>query len=64
VESFCYPAGKYNSKVVKMVENAGYKTATTTKTGIASTKDPRFELKRLRVSHNDGLKSFINKLND
>lgn len=64
VESFCYPAGKYNQHVVKMVENAGYKTATTTKTGIASTKDPRFELKRLRVSHNDGLKSFINKLND
>lgn len=64
VESFCYPAGKYNLDVVKMVEDAGYKTATTTKTGIASTKDSRFELKRLRIGHNDGLKTFINKLSD
>lgn len=64
VESFCYPAGKYNLDVVKMVENAGYKTATTTKTGIASTKDSRFELQRLRIGHNDGLKTFINKLSD
>jgi peptidoglycan/xylan/chitin deacetylase (PgdA/CDA1 family) len=62
VESFCYPAGKYSPRVAELVENAGYKTATTTKSGIASTKDSKFELKRIRANHGDTIKTFINKI--
>jgi peptidoglycan/xylan/chitin deacetylase (PgdA/CDA1 family) len=64
VESFCYPAGEYNQHIVELVENTGYKTATTTKAGLASTKDSKTELKRIRINHDDTLKTFISKLNN
>ena len=30
-EAFCYPRGRYNKRIIKMVKNAGYKWARTTK---------------------------------
>lgn len=48
VISFCYPYGNYNDETVKLVKEAGYLYATTTKTGEAETQSP-FLLKRLRM---------------
>lgn len=64
VISLCYPSGKYSSVTTEAAKNIGYKTATTTNTGIAKTSDPMLELTRIRVGHSESLQSFINKLRD
>ena len=57
VENFCYPAGRFDETVIKAVEAAGYKGATTEIRGFAE-KDKPFELARLEIlreSHVAGL---------
>jgi peptidoglycan/xylan/chitin deacetylase (PgdA/CDA1 family) len=53
VDNFCYPSGAYDERVVAAVEAAGYRGATTTDFGLASS-DERFTLKRLRINRGDG----------
>ena len=58
---FCYPAGRYDSRVVAAVKAAGYKAATTTQPGLAS---PRsfFTLNRIRVTGADGVSGLLRNL--
>jgi peptidoglycan/xylan/chitin deacetylase (PgdA/CDA1 family) len=49
VRFFCYPAGRYDARVIAAVRRAGFVGATTTSEGLATVDRP-FELKRIRVS--------------
>jgi peptidoglycan/xylan/chitin deacetylase (PgdA/CDA1 family) len=62
VDFFCYPAGKYDARVVAAVRAAGYLAATTVDYGAASPRDGMFTLKRVRIDGSDGLAGFVSKL--
>lgn len=50
VVSFCYPSGRYNADTIKIVQQSGFTSATTTNSGgVYSLKDP-FVLPRVRVA--------------
>jgi peptidoglycan/xylan/chitin deacetylase (PgdA/CDA1 family) len=57
IESFCYPAGRYDDTVVAAVEAAGYASATTTDPGLAI-KSELYRLKRIRISGSTTLPQF------
>lgn len=59
VTDFCYPSGKYNQEIVTQVENAGYKTATTVKSGIADQDSKLFELPRFRIQNETNLENIL-----
>jgi peptidoglycan/xylan/chitin deacetylase (PgdA/CDA1 family) len=61
VSFFCYPAGRYDDRVVAAVRAAGYLGATTTAYGLARPGD-MFTLKRVRVNRSDGVAGFVSKL--
>jgi peptidoglycan/xylan/chitin deacetylase (PgdA/CDA1 family) len=48
--TFCYPAGRYDARVVQAVRAAGYTSATTEQPGWASPSGDRLTLPRIRVS--------------
>ena len=59
IESFAYPFGIYQEQDVLSVGQAGFHTAVTTRQGISDVESGKpLELKRLKVSGNDGLFSF------
>jgi peptidoglycan/xylan/chitin deacetylase (PgdA/CDA1 family) len=58
---FCYPAGRYDARVIAAVRAAGYVGATTTLSGLARSSKP-FELARVRVSGGDGAIGLREKL--
>jgi peptidoglycan/xylan/chitin deacetylase (PgdA/CDA1 family) len=49
VDHFCYPYGEYSQEHVRMVQEAGYTSSTTTQRGRAQAGDNLFELKRVSV---------------
>ena len=61
VDFFCYPAGRYDARVIRAVRRAGYLGATTTLEGLARPDAP-YELHRVRVSRGDGVDGFAEKL--
>ena len=63
VDFFCYPAGRYDDRVVAAVEAAGYLGATTVEPGLAA-PDPagRFALRRVRVSNGRSGASLVAEL--
>ena len=61
VDFFCYPAGRYDARVIDAVRRAGYLGATTTVEGLARPDAP-YELKRIRVSRSDGVAGLAEKL--
>lgn len=61
VDFFCYPAGRYDDRVIAAVRRAGFLSATTTIQGLA-TADRPFELKRVRVSRGDGVRALATLL--
>ena len=61
VDFFCYPAGRYDARVITAVRRAGYLGATTTVEGLARPDKP-YELRRVRVSGNDGVSGLARKL--
>jgi peptidoglycan/xylan/chitin deacetylase (PgdA/CDA1 family) len=61
VDFFCYPAGRYDDRVVAAVRRAGYLGATTTEDGLATPADP-FRLRRIRVSRGDGVRGLASAL--
>jgi peptidoglycan/xylan/chitin deacetylase (PgdA/CDA1 family) len=61
VEFFCYPAGRYDTRVIAVVRRAGYLGATTTIDGLADPHRP-YELRRVRVSRSDGNAGLARKL--
>jgi peptidoglycan/xylan/chitin deacetylase (PgdA/CDA1 family) len=61
VDFFCYPAGRYDARVIDDVKRAGFLAATTTNYGLA--RPPGlFTLDRIRINGSDGLSSFASKL--
>lgn len=63
VNSFCYPAGKYDDAVVAAVGDAGYVTATTVDPGVAGPGD-LLRLPRIRVNASDGPDAVLQHLAD
>jgi peptidoglycan/xylan/chitin deacetylase (PgdA/CDA1 family) len=61
VDFFCYPAGRYDERVIRAVRRAGYLGATTTIEGLARPDEP-YELRRVRVSGSDGVTGLAEKL--
>jgi peptidoglycan/xylan/chitin deacetylase (PgdA/CDA1 family) len=49
VTSFCYPKGRYNSAVLKYVEQAGYQCALTTMPAYFGNNTPRYECGRFLI---------------
>ncbi len=64
VLDFCYPAGRYDGRVVAAVQSAGYDTATTTNSGVAHNLGDRYTWTRVRVSGGERLPDFIASLGD
>ena len=62
INFFSYPAGKFNQEIIEIVQSAGYKGAVTTKFGRENNSRDIYQLKRVRVSGSDTLKSFIVKI--
>lgn len=58
ITSFCYPAGKYNANTITQLQSAGYTYAVTTKSGLASFKNP-FELNRYRMNNDTSIKAYL-----
>jgi peptidoglycan/xylan/chitin deacetylase (PgdA/CDA1 family) len=50
VNIFCYPGGRFNDKIRKLVIDTGYKVAIVTSPGRRFPNDDIFALKRLRIS--------------
>jgi peptidoglycan/xylan/chitin deacetylase (PgdA/CDA1 family) len=61
VDFFCYPAGRYDARVLRAVRRAGYLGATTTVEGLARRDEP-YGLRRIRVSGRDGVTGLAEKL--
>lgn len=61
VDFFCYPAGRYDARVVEAVRRAGYVGATTTRYGLARQGEP-FTLARVRVDGSDGVADLARQL--
>ena len=61
VDFFCYPAGRYDARVVAAVRRAGFFGATTTNFGLARPSQ-RYALDRVRVSSSDGVRGLSSKL--
>ena len=61
VNFFCYPAGRYDARVIAAVRRAGFVGATTTVEGLA-TADRPYELRRIRISRGDGVRGLASAL--
>jgi peptidoglycan/xylan/chitin deacetylase (PgdA/CDA1 family) len=59
VHFFCYPAGRYNDRVIAAVRAAGYLGATTTVDGLARPSPP-YALRRIRVNGSDSAADVLN----
>ncbi len=62
VLDFCYPAGNFDARVVQMVAEQGYQSATTTVEGIGHASTDRFTWTRTRVSGGESLAEFAKTL--
>jgi peptidoglycan/xylan/chitin deacetylase (PgdA/CDA1 family) len=62
VDFFCYPSGRYDSRVVAAVRAAGFLGATIEGGGAASPRDGLLTLPRIRVSRSDGVSGLAAKL--
>lgn len=61
VDFFCYPAGRYDARVIRAVKLAGFLGATTTNYGLARPAG-LFTLDRIRINGSDGVSGFASKL--
>jgi peptidoglycan/xylan/chitin deacetylase (PgdA/CDA1 family) len=62
VLDFCYPAGRFDGRVVNAVIAAGFQSATTTQPGTQHSIADRFTWSRVRVSGGEGLDRFARDL--
>lgn len=60
-KAFAYPYGKYDQNIAKMVQKAGYTSATIVKRGLYETGKP-FEIKRLGILGTEGFFDFYLKI--
>jgi peptidoglycan/xylan/chitin deacetylase (PgdA/CDA1 family) len=59
---FCYPHGKYDARVAKLVGVAGYRAATSEIPGWSRVTDNPYELRRVRIDGRDSMAVFRAKL--
>jgi peptidoglycan/xylan/chitin deacetylase (PgdA/CDA1 family) len=64
VQFFCYPSGRFNSRVIAAVRAAGFLGATTVNYGPARRSDGWYTLNRVRIDGSDGLRGFASKLRE
>ncbi|MCL5795796.1 MAG: polysaccharide deacetylase family protein [Patescibacteria group bacterium] len=60
ISDFCYPAGKYDERVIKILKENNYKTAVTTKNGVANQNSDLFTLPRIRTTNATNLSKALN----
>lgn len=63
VSYFAYPYGSFNNQIIKLVSQAGYRLAFTTRYGTSQSSLSLLEEPRVRVSGTDSLDVFIGKIN-
>ena len=61
VTDFCFPAGRYDAQAIEALRSAGYRSATSTETGLARPSD-RWSLDRIRIDLGDGADELRSKL--
>ncbi|MEH3054870.1 MAG: polysaccharide deacetylase family protein [Patulibacter minatonensis] len=61
---FCYPAGKYDARVIAAVKAAGYAGATTVEPGLAGRSNGKYELPRVRITNADSGTGLVQRLRD
>ena len=61
VDFFCYPAGRYDARVIAAVKLAGFLGATTTNYGLARPPG-MYTLDRVRINGSDGVGGFASKM--
>ena len=59
---YCYPSGRWDADVIKVLQSAGYFGAVTTEWGRTHTRQNLFEMPRIRVHGGGSLGSFISNL--
>jgi peptidoglycan/xylan/chitin deacetylase (PgdA/CDA1 family) len=59
---FCYPYGNYNQAVEKIVQECGYRAATTTRQGLAGSNLDPYLLNRIRITGHYNHQKFIDLL--
>ena len=59
---FCYPSGRWDADVIKVLQSAGYWGAVTTAWGRTHSGEELFEVARIRIHGGDSLPVFIAKL--
>jgi peptidoglycan/xylan/chitin deacetylase (PgdA/CDA1 family) len=62
VLDFCYPSGRFDDRVVRAVQAAGFLTATTTQPGLVHSAGDRFTWTRVRVSGGESLEQLVSDL--
>jgi peptidoglycan/xylan/chitin deacetylase (PgdA/CDA1 family) len=62
IDDFCYPFGSFNDQLVKLVKDAGYKTATTMIRGKAITQSNILILPRIPITHHTLAHLFLAKI--
>jgi peptidoglycan/xylan/chitin deacetylase (PgdA/CDA1 family) len=62
VRFFCYPSGRYDQEVIKVLDSAHFFGALTTQWGDAHSFNQRFEMSRLRMRGADSLDKFASVL--
>lgn len=62
VPHFCYPAGMYNDEVVEAVRSAGYRSACTTRRGVAGPASDSLCLPRLAIGKRMGYLRFLRRI--
>ena len=62
INDFCYPFGCFNEALVKMVKEAGYKTATTMSRGRATKLSNKLTLPRMPITHHTLPHLFLAKI--
>ncbi|MDX6696779.1 MAG: hypothetical protein QOE65_176 [Solirubrobacteraceae bacterium] len=63
VNFFCYPAGRFDARVVAAVRAAGYAGATSTLDGLASPGESPYEMRRIRINGSDGVEGLAAHFN-
>lgn len=62
VDSFAYPAGKYDAVAEEAVKQAGFSSATTVDAGSAKPGDDRYALPRVRINGGDDAAAVVRKV--
>jgi len=62
VTSFCYPRGRFDDRVEREVERAGFRLACTTLPGAVAPGERPLRLRRTFIARDDGARDFLHKL--